>query len=464
MNNFDEMLKRKAKSEPIIAPVGFAERIDNLTANLPSKKLRKSKSALKRVLLVAAIITGFSSMTVFAAPVVSRMANGMVSYFNAPHEFKYLSQQAAYEQYNSEVGVSTTDQGITLTIDNIAVDDNYINVFYTIQDEAPIQLLGDEEDLEQWRINWTAPYFWFKENDHYIEPPAQGEVEAYLEDAYTLKGMQRVAVMGTLADTINLELYSEEIFNKQGQWHISLSIDKSSVAIESLTVTPRLKAHVTTGWNREYSHDITVEKVSISPFGSQIVLSERGGNPFTQFALRDENGNYLTVIPTGIYGGNAVMKATNSFEFIGGRTDITDLTIIPIVVGDDDDDLPAPQCKVVDIGTYPIPMPISDVGGFVMDSLEITSEKAVATFHQVGAVQIMTPHFMLLDDKGENLDFTTFQDENYNRETGEITITHTFQGVSEADIAKVKKVGYFTRTQRLNEDEAVTIKLKQAID
>jgi hypothetical protein len=461
MGNFDEMLKRKVESEPIVAPVGFSKRIDQILADLPNKELRRSpQKTLFKVLFTAAVIMGLAAMTVFATPYGTEMASGVISYFKAPHEFKYISKQAAYEKYNREVGVSTADQGITLTLDNIAVDDNYINIFYTVQNKSPISLVGDEESPEQWRINWTAPHFWFKENGRYIEPPAQGEVEAYLKDAYTLKGMQRLAIMDTLDDTVNLELYTNEIFNQKGQWHIPVSIDKSSAAVASLTVTPNLKAQVTTGWNKEYTHNITIEKVSISPFGSQIVLGERAKNTFHQFALRDENGNYLTVIPAATYGGSSLMKATNSFEFIGGRTDMAELTIVPIISAADNDNLPAPQLVALDIGSYPIKMPISEVGGFVLDSLKISSKKAVATFHQEGAVEIIAPNLMLLDENGKQLNFTAYQDEVYNRETGEITITHTFRGVTEADIAKIKKVGYFTRPQRLNEDETITIKLK----
>jgi hypothetical protein len=460
MNSFDRKLKKIAQSEPVNAPAGFAARIDDITAALPKRTIRRKKRTLQRILQVAAMITALATTAVFASPYVADMAGGVISYFNAPQDFKYLSPQAMYEKYNSEVGVSTTDKGITLTVDNIAVDDNYINVFYTIHNEKPIQLLGSEEDLAKWRVNWTAPYFWFKENNHYIQPSAQGEIEAYLTDADTLKGMQRVAIMGSLDDTFNLELYTDEIFQTQGQWHISLSIDKSSTAVASLTVTPKLKAQVTTGWNKQFKHNITVEKVSISPFGSQIVLSERGENTFTQFALRDEKGNYLTVIPTGTYGGSALFKATNSFEFIGGTTDMTELTIIPIVSTTDDDKMPGPKLVTADIGTYPISMPVSEIGGFVLDSLKITNEKAVATFHQEGVVEIMTPYLTFLDENGEQLNFSAFQDEKYDRQTGEITITQTFQGARPTDIAKIKKIGYFTRTQRLNNDEAITIKLK----
>lgn len=139
---------------------------------------------------------------------------------------------------------------------------------------------------------------------------------------------------------------------------------------------------------------------------------------------------------------------------------MAELTIVPIISAADNDNLPAPQLVALDIGSYPIKMPISEVGGFVLDSLKISSKKAVATFHQEGAVEIIAPNLMLLDENGKQLNFTAYQDEVYNRETGEITITHTFRGVTEADIAKIKKVGYFTRPQRLNEDETITIKLK----
>lgn len=458
--NFDQFLKNQAKGEPINVPPGFAERMDSLMANLP-EKMRGVRRIPKKILLVAAGFIVFASMSVVASPLVGEMTSGVIDYFNVPRDFKYISKQAVYEQYNSQMGVSASDQGIKVTVDNLAVDDSYINVFYTVESEKPIRLLGDEETIEQWRINWTAPHFWFKEDGRYIEPPAQNEIDAYLEDPYTLIGMQRFAVVGTLGDTVNLEIYADEIFGKEGRWHIPLSVDKSSVAVESLTVTPKLKAKVSTGWNGEYKHDITVEKVSISPFGNQIVLSERAENTFSQFALRDEQGRYLTVIPTATYGGNFFIKVTNNFEFIGGRTDMKELTLIPIVTGDEDDGLPAPQLMSAEIGSYPIFMPESELGGYVMEDLELTSEKAVATFRQEGAVGISYPDLRLLGEDGDNLSFTAFHDDSYDRETGKITITLTFKDASEEDIAKVKKVGYYARPMKLNEHEAVRIKLAE---
>lgn len=459
MTRFDEMLKKKAKGEQINSPVGFEERINGIVTNLPDKNVPRTRKMLRRILLAAAIFLGLATMTAVGSPHVSKMANGMINYYNAPKEFKYLSKQAVFEKYNSEVGATVTNQGIKVTLDNIAVDNNYIVIFYTINSEQPIKLKGDDESPEKWRLSWTAPYFWFKENGRYIEPPAQGEVEAYLEDEYTLKGMQRFAVMDTLEDTLNLELYTEEIFDTLGQWHIAVSVDKSTVAAESLTVNPHIKATVTSDWKGERSHNITVEKVSISPFGNQLVLSERADSPFTQFALRDENGNYLTVVPTSIYGSNFLFKVTNSFEFIGGSTDMTELTIVPIVSGDDDDNLPGPQRHTVDIGKYPTYIPTSELGGYILENLEITDEKVIATFNQKGPVNITYPHLMLLDEEGEYLDFISYVDDDYNRDTGEIIMTYLPENRNE-DLDKIKKIGYFTRALRLNEDESITIKLK----
>jgi len=458
--DFDRLLKAKARREALQEPLGFSERVDDLLASLPDKK-QKFRRTNKRLFLIAAGFIVFTSMAVVASPVAYKMTSGVISYFDAPRDFKYLSQKAVFEQFNSQVGISTEDQGIKVTVDNLAIDDNYINVFYTVESAEPIPLRGEEGHPEQWRLSWTAPKFWFKADGRYIEPPAQREVEAYLENQYVLKGMQRLALMDKLPDKLQLELYAQEIFNKTGNWHLAMSVDKSSVAVESLTVTPGIKAKVTSGWNGEYKHDITIEKVSVSPFGSQVVISERGENTFSQFALRDDQGNYLTVIPGATYGGSFLHKATNSFEFIGGRTDMRELTLIPLAIGADNDGSPAPELKTVEIGTaFPIPMLSSDIGGFVLDSLEITTEKAVATFHQEGPVMIMDPSFVLLDEKDERIDFVAFEDVDYNRETGSITITKIFKNASEKDLAKIKKIGYFTQAIKLNEEEAIRIPLK----
>ncbi|MCR6546843.1 DUF4179 domain-containing protein [Dehalobacterium formicoaceticum] len=476
-NQFDQRLREKAKAEEIDMPQGFNERIDHLLENLAEaqaeqqigdNKAYKSRNGRKRskfssIAAAAAVILLLPTVIAFTSPQAVNMAEGAISYFNAPKEFKYLSKQAEYEKYNAAVDLCSTDQGISITLNNIAVDDNYINVFYTLESEEPIQLLGDADTPEQWRLGWTAAHFWFKADGRYIEPAAQGETDAYLVDQHTMKGMQRFALLDQLEDNFNLEMYTNWIGNREGQWHIAVNVDKSSVAVAGNTVLPNLKASVTSGWGEKTAeHDITVKKVSISPFGSQIVLSERGENIFYNFAVRDEKGNYLPVIPAGQIASK-IFKVDNSFEFIPKTKNMKQVTIIPIM--DDGHS----QLQFIDQETLlaqlndgqSVKLAVNDSGSYVLESLKIDQEKMVAVLHQEGAVSVINPEFMPADETGQLLQCAEYVDHEYNRENGEITLTYYWgKDVTQEDLEEIKGFCYWTNYDfQLSEDEAITIDL-----
>ncbi len=391
----------------------------------------------------------------FAAPMLVKMTEGAISYFNAPEEFRYLSKQAEYEKFNAEVGISCEDKGINITLDNIAVDDNYINVFYTLKSEKPIELLGDENDPLKWRLQWSAVNFRLKADSRYIEPATQIEKDAYLVDEYTMQGMQRFAVMDRLNDNFNLELYTNYIWNIEGLWHMAVNVDKSSVAVESNTVMPDIKAKVTSGWkDRTSKHNITVKKVSLSPFGNQIVLSERGAEVFNEFAVRDNSGNYLTVIQSSNQS-HPLYKVDNSFEFISESTDIQSITIIPIM-SDGHSEL-----KNISLNDLPTELPVNDMGSYVIESIEMNEEKMQAVISQKGAVPVIDFVLMPTDENGEMIRLDGFNDTEYNHENGKIIATLFWgKSVSKDDLDKIKGFSYWVNYDfMLNEDEAITIDL-----
>lgn len=474
MKHLDDKIKNMAKSEETNVPEGFSERVDSLLEKLtekpikhgtsnnlkPMRKIRKISSLVAAAALMVVLMPAVMAIT---SPRVVNMAEGAISYFSAPKEFRYLSKQAEYEKYNAEVGISTSDQGINITLDNIAVDDNYINVFYTLVSEDPIQLLGDAGEPEKWRLGWAAVHFWFKADGRYIEPAAQGETDAYLVDPYTMKGMQRFALLDQLKDNFDLEMYTNWIGNIEGQWHIAVNVDKSSVAVASNTVMPNQKAKVTSGWGENTaSHNITVKKVSLSPFGNQIVLSERGDNIFYNFALRDDKGEYLPVIPAGIRSRN-ILKTDNSFEFIARSQGLKSVTLIPIMEDGQSElqfmDLQTLSAKLA--AKEPVKLAKNKLGGYVLESLQMDTEKMVAVLHQEGAVPVMDPELIPSDAKGELLDFTRYCDPEYDRETGAITLTYYWgEEVTPKDLEEIKGLSYWANYDfQLNEEEAITIEL-----
>lgn len=453
MEHFDKLIKAKAQAEEISVPIGFDKRIDDMTANLVKKKVRKRTSFIAIAAVVT--LTVLTGAIAFATPIGVKMTEGAISYFNTPKEFRYLSQQADFEKYNAKVGISCEDNGINITLDNIAVDDNYINVFYTLNSDEPIKLLGDEEAPLRWRLEWSAVHFWFKVDEKYIEPAAQAETEAYLVDEHTMKGMQRFAILDKLNDTFDLEIYTEEIWNREGQWHMAVNVDKSLVAVKSNTVMPNHKAKVTSGWgDKTTTHDITVKKVSVSPFGSQIVVSERGENTFHNFAIRDDKGRYLTVIPAATYGGK-LFKVDNSFEFISQDKNIKGITILPIMSDGHS------VMKTVSLSNLPLKLPVNNYGAYILESLEIDKEKMVAVMIQDGPVPIINPDLIPIDSEGEMLRFAASVDYDYDRETGKITLTYYWnKDVTQEELNKIVGLGYFSNDDfKINEKEAITIDL-----
>jgi len=272
MDHFDEKMKIYARRETVSVPEGFDEKIEQQLVGLVAGR-SKTKAGFK-VLLIASVFLVLSAVTVIASPEVQRMAQGIIAYFHPGQDSAYWSQKDELQKYSSTVGTAALDQGITLQIDHIAVDDGYINVFYTVLSCSPIPVAGRDTDPMAWRLSWTAPTLFFKANGQDLAWPALIEREAYLENTTTLKGMERFAVVESLPDTFRLEIFSDTIFGVKGYWQVALNIDKSASKADTLIVSPGIQASVTSGWDQTYRHNITVAKVMISPFGSQLVLKE----------------------------------------------------------------------------------------------------------------------------------------------------------------------------------------------
>jgi len=249
-------------------------------------------------------------------------------------------------------------------------------------------------------------------------------------------------------------MYTDEVMNTQGRWHIAVNVDKSNVAVESTTVMPNLK--VATGRDGAYTHHVTVKKVSISPFGSQIVLSERGDNILDNFAIRDDQGNYLPVIPAPLHSSH-IFKMDNSFEFIPKSRDMKSITLVPIMTDGHS------EHKYFDLkNTLPAKLSVNDFGSYVLTSLQMDDEKMVAVLHQDGPVPIINLQIIPSDANEELLQsYVSHIEQEYDRETGAITFTgYWADDVTQEDLNKIAGLSYFANYDfKLNEAEAITIKL-----
>ena len=456
---FDEKLKARAGQEGSPVPAGLEERMDALLDTLPAEvqpaKKRRAPRLAVCIGVAAAMVVGAA-----AAPAVLEMARNAIDYFEQNSGSEYANYQGKYEKYNAAVGMSDTNGDQTLTIDNIAVDDSYLMIFSTLKSETPLELQEGEQVPLSTRVEWTAPNFSVEINGEALDTSGPIEKEAELVDEYTLTAVQRIILKETLPDQFDLLLYdggTSDIRNSNFQFE--MSVDKSAVAVETLTVAPKQDfiVDISTEYQGEPIHlhyEPRIERVSISPFGSTITLSEAAVDPLTSFVLRDDKGNYLPVLYTGSVGGG-IGRSTNSFEFLGADLDTKSVTLIPY--------LDEGRSHEVTGSLDSLPLTDASAGGFTLESLEIGEKQATATFSFRGALNYCNAQFSLLLADGTPLDHLVdcYMDFSYDRENALCITTIEYPDATPEQIAQITDVSFWQPNELiLLEDQAVTIDLQ----
>ena len=435
---FDEKLKARAAREDAPIPADFDSRMDALLDTLPAgvqpAKKRRAPRLAVCIGIAAAMVVGAAA----AAPAVLEMAQNAIDYFDQNQHSEYANYQGKYEQFNAAVGMSDTNGDQTLTIDNIAVDDSYLMIFSTLKSEKPLELQDGEYATLSTRIKWTAPNFFAEINGELLDMSGPVEMEARLVDDCTLTSVQRIALKELLPDQFDLLLFDGGTSDiSQSNFQFEMSVDKSSVAVETLTVEPKqdFTVHFTSvnDIGEPYTVNIKprIERVSISPFGSTITLSEWAENPLTNFVLRDDQGNFLPVLNIGSVGGSMISRATNTFELTGS------LDKLPLT--DDSEN------------------------GFTLESLEIGEKQATATFSFRGAMNYCNAQFSLLLADGTPLDHLAecYMDFSYDRENALCITTIEYPDATPEQLSQITDVSFWQPNElTLLEDQAVTIDLQ----
>ena len=104
---------------------------DILNADLTERRMYMKQKIFKTVMIAAALTTVFATTALAASPAGMEVIENVISYFNSSEAYEVTSYEALSE-HNEEIGVSASKDGYTLTLDNLATDDNFLHVFYTI--------------------------------------------------------------------------------------------------------------------------------------------------------------------------------------------------------------------------------------------------------------------------------------------------------------------------------------------
>ncbi|SDP82200.1 DUF4179 domain-containing protein [Clostridium gasigenes] len=452
MDDFDKLVKSKIKNEKWKTSIAFDNTIKTSLDGLENRKIKRITP--RKIIAIVAMITVVNVTTVFAmTPQGKEMIKGVVEFFNGQYGQEYISNKDNFDKFNKEKGITVEDKGIKVTLDNVAVDDNFLNTFYTIESTEPIKKV--EEDTG-WTALFTSPFLRLTINGDEKYMGNNNDNDAYFQSDKVLKIMQRENISQVnLNDTFDLRITCDEIFGEKGNWTIDTKVSKKDAKVETISVNPNKKATINLS---DFKHDINIEKVTLSPFGNQIVISEETSEDrfFHSFALYDDKGNSLDVINTDLQGSSSG-KVTNSYEFIKANKDMQYVTLVPIEWEDKQQEKDKLKS---DLNSFPVILNVSENGKLIIQDIQLENNELKVAYKKEGVV-VSDAMFSFYDEDGKDIDFGQgYANSKVDRQNGIYTETLKFTNEN-IDISKIKKIGVYDQDDyKLLKNQAIKIDLK----
>ena len=464
MDNFDKKLKKIAQNEKWEIPVDIDSNINNLLENIDKQKT-VSKKPLK-VALIVATITTLTLTTAFAV-------EHLIDYFKINKNSMYVSTQEELSNLSNPINLSSKDKNIEFIIDSVSADDNYINIFYTIKANKNIK------EMDEWYEDpyFAMPFMKIYVDDKEIYETTMIEGEATYSSEKELKAVRRLNISHEdIKNKFNLKICIDKIFNQNGDWSISTNIDKTKAVKATKTYNVNKSAKIKKTYTDEVSktvvnHDINIDKVIMSPLASHIVVSEKVKaigdwcpSINYNFALIDQDGDYLDVIDKGYFSPDKGGTQTTSFEFIKGNKNITSLKYVPINYNEN---IQNTRIGAKPINKLPMEFKVNEYGKWVIEDIKFTDNEMIVTAHKEGFVKgELYQSLIICDENGEFLDYDNELSPNssgsIDRDTKKQTCKITFRNKYKNELSKIKKLDMYTDSNiELLSDQAVQIDLKK---
>ena len=471
MGNFDKKIKQIAKDEIWEVPKDIDNNISSLLENIDEPRTTR-----KRPLKVAILVAAISVATITTGFAIENI----IQYFNYNKDSEYVSSKEDLETFGSFVNLTSNNKGIEFKLDNISVDDNYINVFYTIKGDKSIDEYYKEYSTGEKpkESKYANPFLYLEVDGKELKNLVMEEYEAVYVADNELKGMQRINVSRyNIRDNFRLKISTSEIFMQEGKWWVEASIDKSKASDKTRKYNVNKNVKIN---NKEYSvqeekefdvtHYVNIDKIIISPFGNQVVVNEKVDADFTkfdnispihipsEFALIDENNNYLDIIDKGAICHDATTNGiTNSFEFKLKDKDVKTLKLIPIKYTGKADKL----LEIHDITKLPITFEMNEYSKVTIEDIQIEESKITYTYYIDGFQQVY-PGLVFFDENNKEINFSMTISDSKDKDSGKITTTLNLEGYGNdlSQVSKIKRVSTYDNSQmRLLYDEAIDIDL-----
>lgn len=276
------------------------------------KKRRKHNKVYKRVGAIAAtlalvVIVGINN------PEIVQAIPGVGSIFKLIDYDRMGRNLSAYEKFATSINKSVENNGIKVTIDEIAIDDNSMVITSTIEGEG----LQEERGSISPNIEINGEH-----------------VGSYDSKDKKISDKKFVSVITsnisefTLDRSVNIHLRMGSIGNMRGDWEFKFNVTKMNNISNSKTIN--LDRSIKTP-----NSTLTLNKLTISPLGNTINYSgkydstnksQRDG--IYNFIVIDENGKILDAGELG--GGFGEEEYEGKIAIFDDLSSVKSLTVVPV--------------------------------------------------------------------------------------------------------------------------------------
>lgn len=415
-----------------------------LRKNLMKQIKDKNSSRKFRYKAAAVAVAAIISVTV-AVPAVAKNIPSLKSIIQALDGIG--SDHGEYEKYSKVINKSVTDNGITLTINEVLCDDSNLMIGYTIKSDSNIkniiktgkdiiEMQGKDENFQPFKLISSLKVSG-KQADS-----GSDEGGKYLDNHTYINSETMNIGNKNLPSVFNVDLNVKNIYKVKGNWSFKFSVSKDEI----LKNTKVFNSNTTI----KYPYgDTNVEKVRFTPINTSIKTItkyneeyinsgklEKEGGEFNWFVF-DDKGNEIE--EKGL-SGNMVGNSTsndfeNEFRFVSIKNIPKYLMVIPYRMNFNNNECKKyknpdgsisipPIYKSID-GVYPIDLSQGNMGKLIIKEIKLEKDRTIVRYTVQGkAPFLQAKELYILDNKNQVVEMknNNFSAKRYRSNSNDYTM------------------------------------------
>lgn len=233
-----------------------------------AKKAPRRRLSSRMAIALAAAAILLLSGTALAVGLVLTGGGSKIGFFSDTNDPELKAQQGYYERASDAVDQPLTSsvEGDTLTINNIAINRDRVTVFYTATSAAPLP------------NDAAAPAPWLSLDDGTRQQSLVKNVLAERADEWTLSCMQSFSLTEALPKTCTLTIGFDALFGQTGDWQHTFQVDLTQSSASTIAAYPNAVIRLVGTGDVDrapyFSHDVTIAAVMMDQTGGVLLLEE----------------------------------------------------------------------------------------------------------------------------------------------------------------------------------------------